>query len=201
MERSTEIKEIGKALITFHEVVDKVSKDSENPAFKRGNVILKYASLPNIQEAIKEPLKKAGLIYTQLPDLNNTLITFLLHPESGQFFKSEYSMNPIANTPQATGSAITYGKRYALAAMLGLQIDDDDDGNAASLPPKETKQDKKGDALVKEETLQQWRDELAKLSTIKEVTDLFNKSAATVNQYSQIKLLFTERRKQIDGTK
>jgi hypothetical protein len=35
-------------------------------------------------------------------------------------------------TPQALGSAITYQRRYAVAAILSLCIDDDDDGNAAS---------------------------------------------------------------------
>jgi hypothetical protein len=36
------------------------------------------------------------------------------------------------NDPQAVGSAITYAKRYALAGVLGLNIDDDDDGNKAA---------------------------------------------------------------------
>lgn len=41
-------------------------------------------------------------------------------------------MKPVKDDPQAVGSAITYMRRYALGAVLGLNIDNDDDGNAAS---------------------------------------------------------------------
>jgi hypothetical protein len=37
-----------------------------------------------------------------------------------------------AQTPQGYGSALTYARRYALAAMVGIAPDDDDDGNGAS---------------------------------------------------------------------
>lgn len=132
MERSTEIMKIGAALMVFHDAVQKITKDAKNPAFKRGNNVSKYASLSNIQDAIAHPLKEAGLVYTQLPDMDNTLVTLLMHPASGEYLQATYSMNPISTTPQATGSAITYAKRYALVAILGLNIDEDDDGNAAS---------------------------------------------------------------------
>lgn len=127
----------------FHQVVEKIYKDGNNPAFKRGDKVSKYATLPRIQEAIAEPLQTVGLVYTQIPDIDNTLITILMHPESGEYFQANTNMNPVQNTPQATGSAITYSKRYALVAMLGLQIDDDDDGNAASgVPQAENKKAK-----------------------------------------------------------
>ena len=32
---------------------------------------------------------------------------------------------------QAVGSSCTYGRRYGLSAILGISVDDDDDGNAA----------------------------------------------------------------------
>ena len=41
-------------------------------------------------------------------------------------------MTPSKNDPQGLGSAITYQRRYALGAILGLNIEDDDDGNGAS---------------------------------------------------------------------
>ena len=43
-------------------------------------------------------------------------------------------MRPTKNDPQGLGSVITYQRRYALGAILGLNIDDDDDGNRASRP-------------------------------------------------------------------
>jgi hypothetical protein len=40
---------------------------------------------------------------------------------------------PVAQqTAQAYGSAITYARRYALAAMVGIAPDEDDDGNGAT---------------------------------------------------------------------
>lgn len=42
------------------------------------------------------------------------------------------NIQPVKNDPQAVGSAITYMRRYALGAILGLNIEDDDDGNAAA---------------------------------------------------------------------
>lgn len=38
------------------------------------------------------------------------------------------------NAAQAVGSALTYAKRYAISAALGLSTDEDDDGNAAGAP-------------------------------------------------------------------
>jgi len=51
---------------------------------------------------------------------------------SGEWIKSSYEMKPTKNDPQGLGSAITYQRRYALGAVLSLNIDDDDDGNKAS---------------------------------------------------------------------
>ena len=41
-------------------------------------------------------------------------------------------MHPTKNTPQDLGSAITYQRRYAVGAILSLNIDEDDDGNNSS---------------------------------------------------------------------
>jgi ERF superfamily len=56
------------------------------------------------------------------------------------------------NTPQAAGSAITYMRRYALVGFFTLIADNDDDGNAASIPDKKvsSKQLDKIKALAKE---------------------------------------------------
>jgi hypothetical protein len=44
------------------------------------------------------------------------------------------NMQPEKNSPQAIGSAITYMRRYAISAVLGLIVEEDDDGNKASNP-------------------------------------------------------------------
>lgn len=127
MEKSTEIKNIAKALQVFQLKMEKVGKDSSNPFFKS-----KYASLSNILEHIQMPLQECNLAFSQHPD-NASLTTILIHTESGEYLQSSYLMPIVkANDPQAVGSSITYARRYALGAILGLNIDEDDDGNKAS---------------------------------------------------------------------
>lgn len=128
MQKSESIKQIATALITFHVKVNKIPKDSSNPFFKS-----KYASLSAILDAITDPLNESGLSFCQFPSGEHGLTTILMHT-SGEWISSEYSMRPSKDDPQGVGSAITYQRRYALAAILGLNIDEDDDGNAASKP-------------------------------------------------------------------
>jgi hypothetical protein len=133
MEKSETIINLAKALIDFNSRVSKISKDAKNPFFKSN-----YASLSNIQDAISKPLAESGLVYSQMPTGVNGLCTILIHAESGEYMMDSYTM-PVSkpNDPQAVGSAITYAKRYALAGILGLNIDDDDDGNKAAEKPKD----------------------------------------------------------------
>lgn len=127
MQKSESIKNIAAALITFHLKVENVKKDSTNPFFKS-----KYASLSNILEIISTPLEESGLSFSQLPTGENGLTTILMHSDSGEYLQAEYFMKPVKDDPQGRGSAITYQRRYALSAILGLNIDDDDDGNTAT---------------------------------------------------------------------
>ena len=128
MNKSESITELAKALVKFHSVMGKVSKDAKNPFFKN-----KYASLSNIIEAVTKTLNENGLSILQLPCIEG-LTTTLLH-ESGEWI-SATSSTPVkdATDPQKLGSAITYARRYALGAVLSLNIDEDDDGQKASKP-------------------------------------------------------------------
>lgn len=126
MEKSAEIKEIAKALSLFQLKCDKIKKDANNPFFKS-----KYATLSNILDVIQLPLQECGLTFSQMPD-NDNLTTILIHVESGQYFQSEYCIHAAKVDPQGIGSAITYARRYALSAILGLNVDDDDDANSAT---------------------------------------------------------------------
>ena len=128
--KSDNIVNLTKALMTFSVKIDKIKKEASNPFFKS-----KYATLPQIQEAIAEPLQESGLVLVQLPD-GDGLITMLCHSESGEYVMATGLMHPVKNDPQSMGSAITYQRRYSLAALLNLNIDKDDDGNAASVAPQ-----------------------------------------------------------------
>lgn len=127
-QKSDSILNIAKALLTFSVKIGKIKKDANNPFFKS-----KYAPLPQIQDAIAEPLQESGLVLTQIP-AGEGLITMLLHAETGEYIMATSEMKPVKNDPQSIGSAITYHRRYSIAALLNLNIDEDDDGNAASQP-------------------------------------------------------------------
>jgi hypothetical protein len=127
-QKSDSIVNLTKALMLFSVKIGKIKKENTNPFFHS-----LYADLPAIQDAISDPLQESGLVVTQLP-CGDGLITMLAHAESGEYIMANSIMKPVKNDPQSMGSAITYQRRYSLAALLNLNIDKDDDGNAASVP-------------------------------------------------------------------
>ena len=126
MEKSTEIKNLATALNAFQGEVSKIAKTATNPFFKS-----KYASLSDILDVIREPLFNNGLSFVQFPKGKYGLETMLMHV-SGEWVSESYEMEPTKKDPQGAGSVITYQRRYALGAILGLNIDVDYDGNKAS---------------------------------------------------------------------
>lgn len=128
--KSTSIKNLAIALVKFQGEVENVAKDGDNPFFRS-----KYATLENIVSQIRPYLFRQGLAFSQFPSGESELTTILLHT-SGEFLCSTVKMAPKDNTPQGQGSAITYMRRYALSAVLGIVTEEDDDGNAASQTPK-----------------------------------------------------------------
>ena len=126
MTKSTTIVEIAKALVKFQKAVKPVKKEAENPFFHS-----KYADLASIIEVIKDPMAANGLSFSQFPTGENQLTTILMH-ESGEWLEDTYTVAPVDNRPQSVGSAITYARRYALGAILGIATESDDDGAVAS---------------------------------------------------------------------
>lgn len=118
---------IAKALSKFHQLVPDIPRDASNPYFKS-----KYAPLETILPTIKKPLADSELVFTQIPVGLNALKTMLIHVPTGEAIEGIYEMTPTKNDPQGEGSTLTYMRRYALVAMLGLNTEEDDDGNMAS---------------------------------------------------------------------
>jgi hypothetical protein len=131
--RSAEIGELAKALAAAQGEIRAAEKDRENPFFKSS-----YATLASVWDAIRGPLSKHGLAIVQSPQLRAdgslVLETELMH-SSGQWLASVYPIKPVKPDPQGYGSAITYARRYQLAAMVGVAAEEDDDGNADPPPP------------------------------------------------------------------
>jgi hypothetical protein len=136
MARSQEINELAAALVAAQAEFSAVPKGSNNPFFKS-----KYAALPDVVASASPVLAKHGLAVTQGISLTeginggfvDTLTTSVIH-KSGQFIEDTMLLHLPKNDPQGQGSAVTYARRYAYMAILGLVADDDDDGNAASRP-------------------------------------------------------------------
>lgn len=133
---SESIKELAAALAKAQGQLKPAIKDSENPHFKS-----KYADLGAVWEACRKPLSDNGLSIVQMPTDSSepgrvALTTMLLHT-SGEYLISTCSSRLQQDSAQGVGSALTYLRRYALAAMVGIVADIDDDGNAASQPAQQ----------------------------------------------------------------
>lgn len=127
------INELATALAKAQSEIKHAEKSAENPAFKRDGKVLKYATLADVWDACREPLTKNGLSIVQLPVRTEggvSVTTILMHC-SGQSIDSTLEV-PAGNTAQAFGSAITYARRYTLAAIVGIAPDEDDDGAQAT---------------------------------------------------------------------
>lgn len=122
---SNSIGEIAKALSNAQSMISNVKKS------KKG-VYCKYADLTDCLNAIRKPFEKQELAIVQLPTIKNDkkiLTTVLMH-SSGQWIKSEFLMefeNIVKNNGvQNFGALMTYARRYALAAIAGIGVEDDD---------------------------------------------------------------------------
>lgn len=122
---SDNLEALAPALAKFQGLVENASKDSSNPHFKS-----KYADLAEIINTAKAPLSECGLSLTQhpasYPDGGVIVVETLLLHSSGQWLKSELTVPCSKWDAQGVGSAITYGRRYGSAAVLGIAQEDDD---------------------------------------------------------------------------
>lgn len=124
MNQSIEVKELFTALAKAQGLLKGALKDSNNPFFKS-----KYADLESCWAACRLALSENGLSVIQTMDYevgNDFLITTLAH-SSGQWIKGRLRIISSKPDAQGMGSALSYSRRYSLAAIIGL-IQTDDDG-------------------------------------------------------------------------
>lgn len=129
---SESITKITQALLKVQKQIKFAVIDTDNPYYKS-----RYASLGSVVDACKEALNNNGIVFIQGASSNKDLpkmvcvTTRLLH-ESGEYIEDTIGVPYVQDTPQAYGSSLTYARRYALSALLGIVSDEDDDGNAGS---------------------------------------------------------------------
>ena len=128
MNKSESIKNLAVALSKFQSEVENPKNTADNPFYHS-----KYAPLQDVLNTVRPLLSKHGLSVIQSPagDGQSVSITTLLIHESGEWIEFDpLVLKAEKMTPQGAGSAITYGRRYALSAVLGISSEDDDDGNS-----------------------------------------------------------------------
>jgi len=134
MNQSESIAALAAALSKAQAGITGALKDSANPFFKS-----KYADLASCWDACRKQLTDNGLAVIQATDIldgRTVLVTTLAHA-SGEWVCSITPVLTKDDGPQAQGSGITYARRYALAAMVGLaQIDDDAEAAQARGKPE-----------------------------------------------------------------
>jgi len=144
MKSSELINELASALCNAQGQMGGAVKDSSNPFFKSS-----YADLTSVIKAIKQPFADNGLSYTQFPVSNEHGVgvsTRLMHI-SGQWLEMEYTLPTVKKDPQASGSAITYARRYALQSIAGIPTADDD-AESAMLRGEKSEQEKYQDMIM-----------------------------------------------------
>ena len=121
---------LAEALVAAQLEMPAVAKDSTNPHFRT-----RFVSLDHLIAETRPVLNRHGLSIQQFPGISDlgqpTLVTVLRHV-SGERLEYAAPLYLSASTMQGLGAALTYARRYAWAAALGVASDDDDDGNQAS---------------------------------------------------------------------
>jgi hypothetical protein len=131
LERYEMSAELFKSLAAAQAKFPEIIKDKVNPHFKS-----KYVSLDAILSATRPALTENGLAVSSRFG-EHSIEAVLLHSSGEQITSGPVPLLLGKNDMQGLGSAITYARRYAIGALLGISPDEDDDGNAAAASAKE----------------------------------------------------------------
>lgn len=139
LKKSESIQNLSKAMAEFQKAVKQPAKDADNSYFGS-----KYVPLESVVKAVMETGSPLGISFMQYTQVNENgdlgLCTVVMH-SSGEYMEfPPLPIRPENNRPQATGSAITYARRYSLSSIFGIASEEDDDGNEASGLTRQAKQ-------------------------------------------------------------
>ena len=138
---SEQICELAQALIKVQRQLQPATKDANNPFTKS-----RYATLNSVMDSCRDALLSNNIWLCQYPVPAEPgylgLVTKLTHAESGQW-QSSLAVVPLPKAdPQGEGISMTYMRRYALSAMLGIVTEEDTDGEFASDKPNRLQRQK-----------------------------------------------------------
>ncbi|MEX5450894.1 ERF family protein [Stutzerimonas stutzeri] len=133
MNKSEQINELATALAKAQGEIENASKSSNNPHFKS-----RYADLAEVLNTVRPVFASHGLAISQFPSYEQgvaSVETIITH-SSGQWMSGVISAPVGKLDAQGVGSAITYCRRYSLAAVAGIAQEDDDANSAVGHAPK-----------------------------------------------------------------
>ena len=121
--KSSEINKLAESLAKAQSEMEGAKKESTNPFFKSN-----YADLHAVIKSSFPYLSKNGLSVTQGNEMimGAVCVTTTLMHSSGQWIRSKVKLPLAKKDAQGVGSAITYGRRYGLSAIVGIAQYDDD---------------------------------------------------------------------------
>ena len=127
MNKSESIAALSAALAKAQAEIENASKTANNPHFKS-----KYADLAEVLNTVRPVMSRHGIAIIQMPsfDAGIASVETLMTHASGEWISNICSAPVSKNDAQGVGSAITYLRRYSLAAFAGI-AQEDDDANAA----------------------------------------------------------------------
>lgn len=137
-DKSETIAKLAVALIAAQSELKTANKDGKNPHYKSH-----YATVESVLDTCLPVLNKHGIALIQRPCVSADGVeieTIFVH-SSGEWISGRLNIPLSKNDAHGVGSAITYLRRYSLAAMAGLK-QGDDDGNAAVEAAQPTSEDK-----------------------------------------------------------
>lgn len=134
-DQSPSIAKLAKAFVAFR-------KECPNPSKDKQGFNYSYVTLTNIIDITRDVLRKHSLAVTQFPISSERglgVVSCLMH-DSGEYIRSRFIM-PIpslssTNVTQDGGAAISYARRYALSAILGMAPDEDTDASYEGSPSR-----------------------------------------------------------------
>lgn len=126
-EKKVEVKNIYEALLSFQS--EKLVLPRNGYGKTRDNKQYKYVTLDDMIQHAGPVLQKYGMGFTQVVQTDK-METKLFHAKSGTEIHSTINLGNATNM-QDYGGRITYAKRYALGAILGLSSEEDIDAAPA----------------------------------------------------------------------
>jgi len=135
-----EAKTIFEAFLEAYAEMPDPKKNAENPAFKRDGKPMKYADLEAFLDVAKPILVAVGFALVQEPVNEGDRVgvhTYLQYKTGEVMDFGSFTVALSKPDPQGAGAALTYCRRYAVAAIFGL-AQEDDDANRASVKTEES---------------------------------------------------------------